>query len=167
MFQITPRFQFMKLFTDNRPRAYARIHGDADYPDLQGMVYFYDTPGGGVLVEAEIFGLPDFSRRGIPAFYGFHIHEKGDCSDRFQNAGGHYNPKNRMHPYHEGDMPPLFSTDGYAWISFYNDTLELFDIIGKSVIIHRNADDFTTQPSGNAGEMIGCGVIHLADERNI
>lgn len=165
MFQVTPRFRFMKSFVDNRPRAYAQIHGDSDYPGLQGAVYFYEASNGGVLVEAEIFGLPDFGSPGMPAFYGFHIHENGDCSNRFQNAGGHFNPENRKHPYHAGDMPPLFSADGYAWTAFFNDALELYDIVGRSVIIHRDADDFTTQPSGGAGEMIGCGVIRLADEK--
>lgn len=168
MFQVTPRFNFMKLFIDNRPRAYAQIHGNADYPDIQGVVYFYEVPNGGVLVEAEIFGLPGSGNLDIPAFYGFHIHQKGDCSSRFQNAGGHYNPMNHLHPHHVGDMPPLISTNGYTWISFYDDTLKLYEIVGRAVIIHRNADDFTTQPSGNSGEMIGCGVIQLADgERNV
>lgn len=158
----------MKLFVDNRPRAYAQIHGNADYPNVQGAVYFYEAHNGGILVEAEIFGLPDFGNPDFHAFYGFHIHENGDCSDQFKNAGGHYNPMNRRHPYHAGDMPPLLSANGYTWMSFYNDALELYDIVGKSIIIHRNPDDFTTQPSGNAGEMIGCGVIQLTDEeRNI
>ncbi len=165
MFQVTPRLNFMKLFLDNRPRAYAQMHGDADYPNLQGVVYFYEVPSGGLLVEAELFGLPDFGNPDTPAFYGFHIHENGDCSNRFLNAGGHYNPGNRLHPHHAGDMPPLLSLDGYTWISFYNPALELYDIVGKSVIIHREADDFTTQPSGNAGQMIGCGVIRLTDEQ--
>ena len=161
MLQITPRFRFMNLFIDNRPRAFAKIQGNEDYPNLQGFVFFYEVPNGGVLIEAEIFGLPVLKASNAPVFYGFHIHEKGDCSDQFSNAGGHYNPRQTPHPHHAGDMPPLRSVDGYAWLAFYGDELELSDLVGKSVILHRNADDFTTQPSGNSGAMIGCGVIEL------
>ena len=67
----------------------------------------------------------------------------------------------QMHPHHAGDLPPLMSVDGYAWSAFYDDVLELYNIVGRAVIIHRNPDDFTTQPSGNAGEMMACGVIRL------
>ena len=70
-------------------------------------------------------------------------------------------PKDQMHPHHAGDLPPLMSVDGYAWSAFYDDVLELYNIVGRAVIIHRNPDDFTTQPSGNAGEMMACGVIRL------
>ena len=75
MFQITPRLNFMKLFYSNRPRAYAQIEGGSSYPGISGVVNFYSVPGGGVLIEAEVFGLPDIDRQGIPAFYAFHIHE--------------------------------------------------------------------------------------------
>ena len=113
------------------------------------------------MIEAEVFGLPDAGRLDPPIFYAFHIHETGDCSDSFEHTGGHYNPKNRKHPMHAGDLPPLLAGDGYAWLSFYNPALELHDIIGRSVVLHREADDFTTQPSGNSGKKIACGVIKL------
>ena len=164
MFQITPRLNFMKLFYDNRPRAYASIQGSSAYEQIQGAVYFYNVPGGGVLIEAEIFGLPDTNRPDVPAFYAFHIHEEGDCSDDFVNTGAHYNPLNKAHPMHAGDMPPLLSGGGYAWLAFYAQGLVLYDIVGKSVVIHRNADDFTSQPAGNAGEKIACGVIRVIDD---
>ncbi|MCI8635949.1 MAG: superoxide dismutase family protein [Eubacterium sp.] len=164
MFQITPRLNFMKLFYDNRPRAYARIQGGGEYSQIQGSVYFYNVPGGGLLIEAEIFGLPETDRSSVPAFFAFHIHENGDCSNNFQNTGEHFNPHNQAHPRHEGDMPPLISRDGYAWMVFYDSGKELYDIVGKSVLIHRNADDFTSQPSGNAGEKIACGVIQFIDD---
>ena len=165
MFQVTPRYHFMKLFFDNRPRAYAELKGGADYPNLRGCVYFYESSDGGILVEAEGFGLPDAVGMDAPAFYGFHIHENGDCSGDFSKAGTHYNPMRRAHPHHAGDLPPLLSVDGYAWLAFYKDDLTLHDIVGKSVILHRNSDDFMTQPSGGAGEMIACGVIELSDDR--
>ncbi len=164
MFQITPRLNFMKLFYNNRPRAYAQIEGGGSYPQISGAVNFYSVPGGGVLIEAEIFGLPDSGRPGIPAFYAFHIHENGDCTDSFANTGGHYNPYQMPHPMHAGDMPPLLSNEGYAWLAFYDQGIELYDLVGKSVLIHRNADDFTSQPAGNAGDKIGCGVIRYVDD---
>ena len=162
MFQITPRLNFMKLFYNNRPRAYAQIEGGGSYPQISGAVNFYSVPGGGVLIEAEIFGLPDSGRPGIPAFYAFHIHENGDCTDSFANTGGHYNPYQMPHPMHAGDMPPLLSNEG--WLAFYDQGIELYDLVGKSVLIHRNADDFTSQPAGNAGDKIGCGVIRYVDD---
>lgn len=161
MFQITPRLNFMKLFVDNRPRAFAEILGNENYPNLQGFVYFYEASNEGILIEAEIFGLPETGSLDIPDFYGFHLHETGDCSDGFTKAGGHYNPNGQLHPHHAGDMPSLRSSDGYAWLAFYDSRLKLYDIIGKSVIIHKDEDDFTSQPSGNSGEMIACGVIQL------
>lgn len=162
MFQVTPRINFMKIFADNRPRAYAEIKGDDAYGDLSGYVYFYDVPTGGMLIEAEIFGLPDRGRVGAPVFYAFHMHEVGNCSEHFTKTGNHYNPANLPHPAHAGDFPPLRSSDGYAWLAFYDADLELYDVIGKSMVIHLNADDFATQPSGNAGAKIGCGVIRAA-----
>ncbi len=164
MFQITPRLGFMKLFYDNRPRAYAQIQGGSGESQIQGVVYIYSVPTGGVLIEAEIFGLPNADRSGVPAFYAFHIHENGDCSDDFAKTGAHYNPQNMSHPMHAGDMPPLISGDGYAWLAFYDQGLELYEIVGRTVLIHRNADDFYTQPSGNAGEKIACGVIQAIDD---
>ena len=94
-----------------------------------------------------------------PAFFAFHIPENGDCSRNFENTGAHYNPDNVPHPEHAGDLPPLLSNDGYAWMVFYDSFLTLPMILNRSIVIHRNPDDFTTQPSGNAGEKIACGVI--------
>ena len=95
----------------------------------------------------------------IPSFYGFHIHEHGDCSHSFANTGGHYNPQNQPHPFHAGDLPPVTSCDGYSWMSVYIQQLRLNDVIGRSVVLHGRADDFTTQPSGNSGEKIACGIV--------
>lgn len=159
MYQVTPRFNFMKLLADNRPRAAAFLKGDAANDGLSGTVYFYEVPFGGVLIEAEVFGLPDEGRLAPPVFYAFHMHENGNCSDHFSKTGDHYNPAGVPHPKHAGDMLPLRAGDGYAWMSFYDPNLELYDVIGKSMVIHQGADDFTTQPSGNAGKKIGCGVI--------
>ncbi len=77
----------------------------------------------------------------------------------FPNTGNHYNPGNVPHPEHAGDLPPLLSNNGYAWMSFYTSRVNVEDIIGRSIVIHSMRDDFTTQPSGNSGDKIGCGVI--------
>ena len=79
--------------------------------------------------------------------------------DPFADAGAHYNPHNCRHPYHAGDMPPLFSNGGFAWMAFYTERFKTDEIIGRTVIIHDLSDDFTTQPSGNSGKKIACGEI--------
>ena len=66
---------------------------------------------------------------------------------------------NTMHPSHAGDLVPLLGNQGYAYLVFYDKRFTIDDIIGRSVIIHRNPDDFATQPSGNSCEKIACGVI--------
>lgn len=141
-----------------KPAAYAVISGNEDNRKLHGVVYFYKTPFGGTLVEAEIDGLPmEAGTNG--SFMGMHIHENGDCTRPFDKTGEHYNPGSSPHPDHAGDMPPLLSNYGYAYMVFYIDRFNVDDIIGRSVIIHSSPDDFTTQPSGNSGTKIGCGVI--------
>ena len=158
-YQITPRIVFTELLLRDQPDAAAWIKGNAQNPDLSGMVKFYYTTYGGILIEAQIFGLPDEGLPGAGNFYAMHIHESGDCSDAFNQTGMHYNPKNTEHPNHAGDMPPLLSNQGYAFSVFYNKRFTIQEIIGKAVIIHEKPDDFTTQPSGNAGAKIGCGEI--------
>lgn len=157
--QITPRINFTQLITYERPEAAAWVTGNTANPRLSGLVKFYQTTYGGVLVEAEIFNLPNIEAQGSSNFYAFHIHEFGNCSDNFQKAGGHFNPTNASHPNHAGDMPPLMGNQGYAWTAFYDKRFAIDEIIGKSVIIHAGRDDFTSQPSGDSGPMIGCGEI--------
>ena len=141
------------------PYAYTRITGNTDYPSLHGIAYFYPAASGGVLVETEVYGLPYENIPSDSQFYGMHIHETGDCTVPFDKTGNHYNPDNLPHPQHAGDLLPLLGNKGYAYSVFYTDRFELADIIGRSLIIHNAPDDFTTQPSGNSGIKIGCGVI--------
>ena len=196
-----PNNLFTSILSQNTPSAVARIQGNVDYANLNGTVSFYNTPFGGILVGAEVYGLPG------SGFFGMHIHEFGDCgqtsgnmmpfpgvvqprgnmwemntiqtSDNMQtmgnmqnrnvrppmgmqpfpNTGNHYNPGNVPHPEHAGDLPPLLSNNGYAWMSFYTSRVNVEDLIGRSLVIHSMRDDFTTQPSGNSGDKIGCGVI--------
>ncbi|MGN0395581.1 MAG: superoxide dismutase family protein [Coprococcus sp.] len=155
-----PTFQpdFLKLLARQTPAACAQIKGNASYPWLHGMAYFYSVPQGGMLVEVEVFGLPKKNVQNS-SFYGMHIHENGNCTLPFDKTGEHYNPGNQPHPYHAGDLPPLLGNSSYAYSVFYTDRFDADDIIGRSLIIHLNADDFTTQPSGNSGTKIGCGII--------
>lgn len=145
-----------------KPNAVASIKGSAEYPDIQGIVRFYNTRYG-ILVSAQVSGLPSNKNKCTSPVFGFHLHEGTECSgnksDPFANAKMHYNPDECLHPYHAGDMPPLFGNSGYAVSVFLTDRVTFKEIIGKTVIIHSKPDDFTTQPSGNAGEKIACGVI--------
>lgn len=158
-YQITPRITFTQLLSYERPKAVAWVTGNASHPELSGLVKFYQTAYGGILVEAEVFGLPNINTQNSSNFYAMHIHEFGDCSDDFSKTGAHFNPNMTEHPEHAGDMPPLLGNQGYAFSVFYDKRFTIPEIIGKSVIIHANPDDFHTQPSGNSGEKIGCGEI--------
>jgi Cu-Zn family superoxide dismutase len=120
--------------------------------------------GNKVLVTAEVSGL-------APGAHGFHIHEKGDCSaPDGTSAGGHFNPGGKPHgnpehaEHHAGDMPQLIAdARGVAKLTAYLDTVQMgegaADIIGRSVIVHAAPDDFRTQPTGNSGARLACGVI--------
>lgn len=100
---MAPHNIFSSILMHNPPMAAARITGNSDNPDLHGSVNFYSTPFGGVLINAEIRGLPD---KNSSNFYGMHIHEFGNCTPPFEQTGNHYNPKNTSHPLHSGDLPP-------------------------------------------------------------
>ena len=165
MFQTTPAIVFLQILRQGQPEAAAWIQGSASWPQTAGSVRFYRTPYDGVLVEAQIFGLPNIRTQGSSDFYGMHIHEYGDCTRPFAQAGNHYNPGQTAHPQHAGDLPPLLGNQGYAYTVFYDKRFLLDEIVGKSVIIHRMADDFHTQPSGDSGDRIGCGVIRYTGNR--
>lgn len=145
-----------------RPQAYADIVGSVYYPEIHGAVRFYETPLG-VVVAAEVAGLPTPEARCEAPVFGFHIHDgnvcTGNADDPFAGAGNHYNPRSCAHPHHAGDLPPLFGNGGYALSLFLTNRFTVRDVVGKSVIIHSAPDDFTSQPSGNAGEKIACGII--------
>lgn len=140
---------------NRRPDARAIISSNEPYLNVRGEVLFYQEKDA-VLVSARISGLPQNGS----GFCGFHIHEGDNCDGKeFPNTKGHYNPKDRPHPSHAGDLPPLLSNHGNAYLSFKTDRFRVRDIIGRTVIIHGGTDDFRTQPSGDAGEKIACGVI--------
>lgn len=138
------------------PAAVARIQGGIEAPQLSGCVQFYQE-NGCVLIVAKISGLPE-SETG---FFGFHIHQGENCSGTdFSRTGNHYNPNGQAHPKHAGDLPPLLACHKNAYLSVKTDRFSVNEIIGRTVVIHSDPDDFHSQPAGNAGKKIACGVIH-------
>ena len=145
-----------------RPTAKSVIRGSALYPEIEGIVYLYQT-NFGVIAAIEVTGLPKADDSCKNPVFGLHIHSGNKCAgaeeDPFAEVMTHYNPDDCAHPYHAGDLPPLFGNNGYAFSMFLTDRFDVNEVIGKTIIIHAEPDDFTSQPSGNAGEKIACGVI--------
>ena len=129
-----------------------------------GMVHFTQS-GDKVLVSGEVRGLKP------NADHGFHVHEKGDCSSPdAMSAGGHFNPTGSKHgnhdagEHHAGDLRMLKAdANGVAKFNYESSTISVgsgvTDIVGKGLIVHRDADDFWTQPTGNSGARVACAVI--------
>lgn len=161
MDQLTSEQVFNSLYSST-PLAHAVIRGSSSYPDIIGNVMFYQQ-GQGTIVLAEVFGLPSGSEPCGNQVFGFHIHGGKSCTgtpdNPFADANGHYDSHNCPHPEHQGDMPPLFGNNGFAFMTFYTERFSAYEIIGKTIIVHAAPDDFTTQPSGNSGKMIACGEI--------
>ncbi len=133
-------------------RAVACVKGEGN---LRGIVRFYETCRG-VLVAAEIQGLPENDS----GFFAFHIHEGTSCGGKdFADTKGHFNPNGALHPRHAGDLPPLLSRNGRAMLAVETDRFCIREILGRTVVIHEEADDFHTQPAGNYGRKIACGVV--------
>jgi superoxide dismutase, Cu-Zn family len=120
----------------------------------------------GVKVVADIKGL-------TPGNHGFHIHQFGDCSaPNADSAGGHYNPAGKKHggpedpERHAGDLGNLMAdSSGRAYLERTDTTISLSgpnSVIGRGVIVHEASDDMTTQPTGNAGGRVACGLIGIA-----
>jgi Cu-Zn family superoxide dismutase len=121
--------------------------------------------GDRVVVTANLSGLKP------NAEHGFHVHEKGDCSSGDgMSAGGHFNPSGKAHgPYagserHAGDMPNIRAdANGRASASFEVTGMAIgqgaADIVGRGLIVHRDPDDYKSQPAGNAGPRLACAVI--------
>lgn len=132
---------------------------------VRGTVTFTATDGG-VRITAQLEGL-------TPGSHGFHVHEFGDCSAADgTSAGGHFNPAGAPHAgpdagaRHTGDLGNL-SADAQGTASYerVDRTVRLdgpHSVIGRGVIVHAAPDDLTTQPTGNAGGRVACGVIGMA-----
>jgi Cu-Zn family superoxide dismutase len=130
-----------------------------------GDVDLMQTPSG-VLIKLQIKGL-------TPGEHAFHVHAVGKCEAPFESAGPHFNPGNHKHGIlsgegHAGDMPNLHvPPSGELTVEIANPAISLvkgqpmsvFDADGSALIIHAGADDYKTDPTGNAGDRIACGVI--------
>ena len=140
--------------------------GDADF---SGSVTFTDDGMGGVKIEAHFSGVD------TPGLHGLHIHETGDCSHdpaggkHFSSAGGHFNPAGAEHacpptdPRHAGDLGNVtIGSDGSAHLEMTSNLIALSganSVVGRAVILHAGEDDCKTQPTGNAGDRLACGVV--------
>ena len=152
-----------------RPDAVCHLMGRAENAGLEGWARLWQTAGG-VLLWAAVRGLPVTGRLCDPAVFALHIHAGERCAGTpdqpFADVDGHYNPGKCPHPAHAGDLPPLFADrQGRAWYAVRLDRFTVREVLGHTMIVHAHADDFTSQPSGNAGEMIACGVIHRPQGR--
>lgn len=131
-----------------------------------GGTVTFTSSGDQVKVVADITGL-------TPGKHGFHIHEFGDCSDpKAASAGGHFNPGKHQHgapdaaDRHAGDLGNIEAdATGKAHLELTDKVMKLSgddSIVGRAVIVHEKADDLKTQPTGDAGGRLACGVIGIA-----
>jgi Cu-Zn family superoxide dismutase len=130
----------------------------------KGTVHLSDAGDGLVEVVVDLTGVP-------PGTHGFHIHEKGDCGNNGANAGGHFNPTGMIHgapdakSHHAGDFGNVTAdANGEVHTRFTTHSISLksgdsTNPVGHAVVLHEKADDLITQPSGNAGARIACGVV--------
>ncbi len=146
-------------FNFGRPTAVAHVRGEDRQTGPIGTVSFYPS-GCNTLVVADIYRLPHSDAPCSSNIFAFHIHEGGSCAGvGFPETKGHFNPGNCEHPYHAGDLPPLFECNGHAFMAVLTNRFCISEVIGRTVVIHSHYDDFTTQPSGNSGAKMACGVI--------
>ena len=135
----------------------------AELKDAQGKIVatatLTDAPGG-VRIALRASGLK-------PGAHGLHIHAVGVCEPpAFTSAGGHFNPRTRKHGHknpegaHAGDLPNLtVGADGTGSIETPAAGVTLKDVAGLALVIHADPDDETTDPTGNSGARVACGVI--------
>ncbi len=115
-------------------------------------------------------------QKASPGIHAVHIHENGDCSSPDgKSAGGHWNPTGVAHgkwgegEFHLGDLGNItVGEDGTGGIELTTSLWEIgtdsdIDVVGRGIVVHAGADDFTSQPSGDAGARVGCGAIALAE----
>jgi Cu-Zn family superoxide dismutase len=156
--------------TQTLETATATLQGAPTDTDFKGTITF--TPeGNGVRVVAHLEGVDADGQ------HGFHVHETGDCSHgegakHFTSAGGHFNPGNAEHacpptePRHAGDLGNIQVTGGTGHLETTSNLLSLSgpnSVVGKAIILHAKADDCKTQPTGDAGDRLACGVVTLGN----
>jgi len=148
---------------NERPALIADIRGGAAYPGIRGLIHMYWLPDA-ILLQSEFEGLSP-SR-----VFGFHVHSGIICgtedgAEPFAEAGSHFDNCGEglwcgQHPYHAGDLPPVFSdSSGYAAGQVYIDKATVAEYSGKPVVLHMMPDDFSSQPAGNSGMRIACGIL--------
>jgi Cu-Zn family superoxide dismutase len=140
------------------------VHATATLVDITGAsigtARFVEDAAGLLHINVKVAGL-------TPGLHGVHIHEAGSCTPTFTAAGAHHNPLGAAHGSHAGDLPNLVVNGagrGRLNASTEQATLSagpvsVFDLDGSSLIIHAAADDLVTQPTGNSGARVACGVI--------
>lgn len=149
-------------------KAYAIIN-PVEGSETVGVISFMEVEGG-VRIIADVAGL-------TPGLHGFHVHEHGDCGGAgAEHAGGHFDPTHKPHggpdspidQRHVGDLGNLDANEeGIAHYNRVDKVISLrgeYSIIGKTVIVHADPDDLKTQPSGNSGKRIACGVIEAGQK---
>jgi superoxide dismutase, Cu-Zn family len=154
----------------NPKTAVAVLHASPDHPKVKGVVRFIQE-GNHVWVVANVSGLDK------PGQYGFHLHEVGKCDPgvpghRFESAGAHFNPTGAPHAcinsprHHAGDLGNLpVAHDGLGIVEEATETLAFsgpLSIVGRAVVLHAGPDDCASQPAGNSGPRIACGVVELS-----
>ncbi|RDC56987.1 superoxide dismutase family protein [Pedobacter chinensis] len=146
--------------------AQATLTETADNSKTIGTAKFYELNNGKIKMDIEI----DFASR-ADSTVAVHFHEHGDCGNMGENTHGHWNPTNEAHgqwgspAYHSGDIGNIvLDPNGKGKISVTTDRWsvkdgEVTNIIGRGIIVHGGTDDYKTQPTGNSGPRVGCGVI--------
>lgn len=151
---------------DNTVKAAIAVLHPTEGSKVHGVVKFTKT-GNNVTVTGEVSGL-------TPGLHGFHIHEFGDCSaPDGKSAGGHFNPTGADHggpdspKHHVGDLGNIEANEeGIATINVTSEMIEFegdTSILGRGLIVHAGQDDLKSQPSGDAGGRVACGVIGVAN----
>lgn len=156
-----PAMQTVHATAELAPTKDSQVKGSVSFSNVDGRLH----------ASGQLSGLKPNSE------HGFHIHEKGDCSaPDGSSAGGHFNPGHADHgsvsadPHHGGDMPNIKADaqgnaviDGPVSSNVNIGKGDDFDIVGRGLIVHADPDDYTSQPTGNAGARLACAVIQRAD----
>jgi superoxide dismutase, Cu-Zn family len=146
--------------------AEAVLTGTVPDTSVSGTVNFDEQSNGKIKMKLQLT-VPLKSNQTVAV----HIHEHGDCGDKGEHAGGHWNPAATNHGkwgsagFHSGDIGNIrLNAEGKSDFELETDLWSIggdakTDILGKTIIIHSGVDDYTTQPTGNSGSRIGCAVI--------